>query len=250
MPRYNLMIQAWCLVALSILGRCQEAPIPAAAPAPVLTRTNGLLRSEKPLRIVAFGDSISETGRSAKWNGGATTPGNNWAQQLGGLLRTAHPKSTITVLNSGIGGQNAYEGLGRIDSLEALQPDLVLVELGTNDCVFHFLQPEQTQLALTTLAREIKRRFGADVILMGTAGDNPLEPFFQHRDETINATRQAAMAAGVPFVDLRVPMLEATGNGRRWSDYHLNSNNCHPNDRGHLLWAQTVQAALRSALKQ
>jgi lysophospholipase L1-like esterase len=204
------------------------------------------LRDEKPVTIVAFGDSISEVGRSPNWHGGATRPENNWAQRLGSLLQRAYPKSPITIVNAGIGGQNAYEGLGRIDSLEALKPDLVLIEFGTNDCVFHFLEPEQTQLALTTLAQEIKRRWGADVALMSTAGDNPLAPFFKHRDETIEATRRAAGAAKVLFIEMRMPMLNATHNGERWAKYHLSTNNCHPNDEGHRVWAQTVFNAICS----
>jgi lysophospholipase L1-like esterase len=221
------------------------SPIQAdLSPQTPLSRTATKLREAKPLRIVAFGDSISEVGRSPQWHGGASTPAHNWAQQLAVLLRGAHRGSQIEVINAGIGGQNSYEGLGRIDILGALKPDLVLIEFGANDCAFHFLQPAETQLALTGMAQSIGAWFGADVAVMGTAGDNPLEPFFQHRDETVAATRAAAAAAAVPFVDMRAPVLAATENGARWAEFHLDAANCHPNDAGHRVWAQAVFAAI------
>lgn len=226
--------------------------MPALEPTEISTaplrRTAERLQADEHLRVVAFGDSISEVGRTAAWHGGATAPSHNWAQQLGFLLRGAHPRSSIEVINAGIGGQNSYEGLGRLDVLQSLKPDVVLIEFGTNDCAYHFLLPAETQLALASMARSIKARFEADVVIMGTAGDNPLEPFFQHRDETIAATRAAALEAEVPFIDMRTPVLAATENGARWAEYHLDSANCHPNDAGHRVWAETVFAALIAAM--
>ena len=148
-------------------------------------------------------------------------------------LGEAYPGSTFTFHPFGIGGQNSYEGLGRIDALEPLKPDLVMVAFGANDCCHHYLMPEETQLALTTLATEIRKRFGADVVLVGTGGDNPLKPFFRHLDETVAAQRQAATDAGVPFVDMRKAMLDATKNGKRWGEFHWGEANCHPIDSGH-----------------
>lgn len=52
-----------------------------------------------PVRVVFFGDSLSEVGCS------------------------------MMMSHFGIGGQNAFEGLGRLGGLEISQPDLVLVAL-------------------------------------------------------------------------------------------------------------------------
>jgi lysophospholipase L1-like esterase len=217
---------------------------------PVLKRCAEKIRDKKPLRIVAFGDSISETGRNRGWSGGASNPEKNWAQVLGVILARRFPGVKVDVINAGIGGQNSYEGLGRADVLEALKPDLVLVQFGANDCAYHFLQPEETKLALKTLALDIGKRFGSDVAIMGTAGDNPLKPFFQHRDETIAASRQAASESDVVFIDVRTPMLGATKNGVEWAEYHLGADNCHPNDKGHDVWGQTVLGALLVVLER
>ena len=207
------------------------------------------LRRHEPIRIIAFGDSISEVGRSPRWHGGASRPAFNWARRLSGLLKAELPGADIRVFNRGVGGENAEEGLARIDSLRRLKPTLVLVEFGTNDCVHHFLEPQATELALTYLCRELNTGFGADTMLLGTAGDNPLRPTFRHRDETIAATTRAAAATGTPFVDLRSAILAATNNGAGWADHHLDEENCHPNDWGHEVWARAVRATLLPALE-
>lgn len=206
----------------------------------VLSRTQRLIAEKQAVRVVAYGDSISEVGRSERWHGGASAPDKNWARQFGGMLKEAFPGSEFTVLHSGIGGQNTYEGLGRLDGLAELKPDLVLVEFGANDCCYHYLLPEETQQALAALITDIKQRYRADVVVMGMGGDSPLKPFFRHLPETLAAQKKAAEAAGAPFVDTRAAILEATKNGQEWARFHLGADNCHPNDAGHRIWAQAA----------
>jgi lysophospholipase L1-like esterase len=148
-----------------------------------------------------------------------------------------------------IGGQNSYERLGRLDGLEAFKPDLVVVAFGANDCCHHFLIPEETRLALSTLATEVHKRYGADVVLAGSGGDNPLQPSFRHLDETLAAQRQAAADAAVPYVDMRAAVLAATEKGQRWAEFHLLVDNCHPNDAGHQIWAQAAFKVIQESLK-
>jgi lysophospholipase L1-like esterase len=207
-----------------------------------LPRTRQLIAEKKPVRVVLYGDSISEVKKG--WNGGAKTPEANWGAVLVKKLQEAYPDSTFTVQHFAIGGQNSYEGLGRLDGLEAFKPDLVFVSFGANDCCHHYLIPEETKLALITLASEIRSRCGADVILVSTGGDNPLKPFFRHLDETVLAQRQAASEAGVPFLDMRAAILKATENGKRWAEFHVNESNCHPNDKGHIVWAEAAFACI------
>lgn len=213
----------------------------------LLTRTKQLVADKQPVRVVIYGDSISEV--KTGWNGGASTPDSNWGAVLVKRLGTAYPGSVFTVQHFAIGGQNSYEGLGRIDGLAAFKPDLVLVAFGANDAGYHFLVPEETKLAQSTLASEIGKRFGADVVLVGTGGDNPLKPFFKHTEETLEAQRQAAADAKVLFVDMRAAVLAATENGKRWAEFHFNEGNCHPTDKGHLVWAETAFKRIQEILK-
>jgi acyl-CoA thioesterase I len=214
-----------------------------------LPRTRELIAAGKPVRVVCYGDSISEVGRSPGYHGGATTPEKNWGQQLGGLLRQQWPKVAFTVLNFGIGGQNSYEGLGRLDWLAELKPDLVLIAFGANDCGYHYLIPTETGLAIKSMVEGVRGRYGADVMVLCSGGESPLQPSWQHADETIAATRQAATETKAPFVDIRAAVLQATDHGKRWSEFHNGIQDCHPNDRGHELWATTVFGVIRACLK-
>jgi len=213
----------------------------------MLPLTQKRIAAKQPIHIVIYGDSISEV--KPGWSGGATGPEQNWGAQLVNRLSQEYPETQFTVTPFGIGGQNSYEGLGRLDGLAALKPDLVLVAFGANDCCYHYLLPEETKLALSTLVGAIRQRFNADVLLVGTGGDNPLKPFFRHLAETRTAQREAAAEAKVLFVDTCQAMLTVTENGKRWAEFHLGEGNCHPNNAGHKIWADTAFAAICAALK-
>jgi lysophospholipase L1-like esterase len=211
-----------------------------------LPRTRQLIAEKKPIRVVLYGDSISEV--KPGWNGGAKTPDANWGAVLVEKLSETYPDSAFSVHHFAIGGQNTYEGLGRLDYLEPFKPDLVLVAFGANDCCHHWLLPEETKLALTTLLTEIPKRFGADVVAVSTGGDNPLKPFFKHLDETLKAQKEAAAEVNAPFVDMRAAILKATENGKRWAEFHFNDDNCHPTNKGHAVWAEAAFAVVRQSL--
>jgi lysophospholipase L1-like esterase len=215
-----------------------------------LPRTSEKLRKGEKIRIVSFGDSISEVGRTPNYFGGASCPEKNWASVVRDLLANAYPNSEIEIIYCGIGGQNSYEGLGRRDVLEPLNADLVIVAFGANDCGWHHLEPWQTTIALQSISEGIRVCFGADVAIACTGGDNPLKSSFEHLDETIAATRQIAVNEGVPFIDIRSAILQKTNDGLNWGEYHYSDDNCHPNDRGHQVWGEAVFAALKLYLQK
>jgi len=249
-PRRHPQIRRalWIALAAILIMETTMADEPRAE-APVLPRVAAKLAAGEPVTVVLYGDSISEVGRSATWFGGASEATANWGAVLVGLLGDAYPKSRITVKHYGIGGQNSYEGLGRLDGLGPLAPDLVLVAFGANDCGYHYLLPEETGLALKTLVTGIRGRYQADVVLVGSGGDDPEQPQFRHLAETLAATAAVAAETGVPYVDTRSPILAATDNGRKWADFHTMAGNCHPNDAGHRLWAQAAFAVIQRALQ-
>lgn len=209
-----------------------------------LSRTRKRLAAEKAVSLVLYGDSISEVGRSPRWYGGASAPQWNWGAQLKSLLEPQFPASRFTVTHFGIGGQNAYEGLGRLDWFPEGEWDLVLIAFGANDCGHHYLPPDATAQAVLALVEGVRTRFQADAVLLGSGGDNPRRPRFRHLEETNQAIARAAAESGVPFVDTRQAVLSVTQQGRLWTDYHCGEDNCHPNDRGHTVWAQAVLQTL------
>ena len=250
--RENRSVQTRIVMLCVTLLACDAGSpgVHAAAEQPAaLPRTRARIAEGAQVNVVLYGDSISEVGRSPRWHGGASSSEANWGSQLVGRLAAAHPGARFKAEHFAIGGQNTYEGLGRLDGLQSLAPDLVLVAFGANDCCHHFLEPAETELALVSLAKEIRTRFDADVIVVGTGGDNPREPFFRHLSETLEAQRRAAASAGVPFVDVRQAVLAATDHGSTWADFHCGPANCHPNDAGHGVWARAAFARIQELMQ-
>lgn len=208
-----------------------------------------LLGERGRLRIVLWGDSISEVGRSERWHGGASSPQRNWgALVASGIVDAFGGDVRVEPVFAGIGGQNAYEGLGRIDQLFALSPDLLLIAFGTNDCCHHRLLPEQTARAIDEMVERIQAA-DADAVLLGTGGGSADDASFEHVDATNNAIRRVAQQRSVPFVDICDAILRATDDRRRWGAFHLDAQNCHPNDAGHRVWADAVLSTVLSVLK-
>ncbi|MEL6291616.1 MAG: GDSL-type esterase/lipase family protein, partial [Pseudomonadota bacterium] len=77
----------------------------------------------KPLRIVAFGDSLVA--------GYGLRPGEAFPDRLQKAL--AKKGLAVTVLNSGVSGDTTSGGLARFDWAVPTDVDAVILELGAND---------------------------------------------------------------------------------------------------------------------
>jgi len=86
------------------------------------------LDQDAPITIVAFGSSSTE-------GVGASGPTHTYPAQLEADLDRMVPKDEpVTVVNRGIGGQDADDMLTRLDrDVIAVKPDLVIWQTGTND---------------------------------------------------------------------------------------------------------------------
>jgi len=192
-----------------------------------------------PVRLLCYGASISEVGRTPNYFGGASRAEMNWGQQLSRLLNEKYPHTSFTTLHYGIGGQNAYELLGRFDWTPP-DIDLLMIQVGTNDCGYHEIPPQATANAVRSLIEATRVLRQADVMMVGSAGDNPCSPVLVHVSETLQAMRAVARENAVPIVPLREAVLVATDNGKRWAEYHDGEQGVHPNDRGMAVWASAV----------
>lgn len=84
---------------------------------------------DKQIKIVAFGDSITEAVIGLG-------PEQKWTVLLEKKLNRHSRDIYWTVVNSGVGGNTSREGLARIEKdVFAHKPDIVLVEFGGNDTV-------------------------------------------------------------------------------------------------------------------
>jgi acyl-CoA thioesterase-1 len=127
----------------------------------------------RPLRIVAFGDSLSA---------GFMLPANaSFPGQLEAALRAKG--RDVTVVNAGVSGDTASDGLARLDWSVPKGADLVIVEFGAND-MLRGLDPEITRRALNEMISRLKAR-GASVLLAGMRSTTNLGESYRGRFEAI-----------------------------------------------------------------
>ncbi len=94
-----------------------------------LPRVARRIAADEPVTIVAFGSSTTV-------GFGTSSPAYTYPNRLADQLRRKFPTSDITIINRGMGGQDAPEMMRRFDAavLDA-DPDLVIWQLGTNTVV-------------------------------------------------------------------------------------------------------------------
>jgi lysophospholipase L1-like esterase len=191
------------------------------------------------LRIVALGSSSTA-------GAGASLPWRAYPGRLESRLRAALPRSAVTVMNRGAGGEDAAHMLGRIErDAIAERPELVIWQVGAN-------------AALRSMDRDSFRRFlregllrlrqaGIDVVLM----DNQRAPRIAarpgHRDYDAMLAEAAASVPGVTLFS-RGAAMDAWAAAGVPNDALLISDGLHHNDRGYACIAEALSAALVAGL--
>ena len=108
-----------------------------------------------PLRIVALGDSLTA---------GYGVPADaSFPARLETALRAKG--HDVTIVNAGVSGDTAAQGLARLDWALADGADAAIVELGANDAL-RGLDPALTRQSLTAILDALKAR-GIPVLLAG-----------------------------------------------------------------------------------
>jgi len=209
----------------------------------MLERAKQKLAAGEMVRVIVYGDSISEshTPTCGNYHGGAGSHDAWYGKVLERLLAERFGEGKFFVQSFGVGGHNSYEGCGRVNYLGLYFPDVVLVSFGANDAGWHVIPPEATHTALTRLVECVRWQYKSDVVMVGMGGWNPRHPAgWRHPEETLAAVRRVAAEVGAPYANVRDAILQATGNGERWTDFHNGLEDCHPNDAGHAVWAKTI----------
>lgn len=222
----------WPFAALFLALALSVAP---AAGGGVEQARQRLARGES-LRVVCFGDSIT----GVYYHTGGRLA---WSHLLEGLLRGAHPRAEVTVLNAGVSGNTTVAALARLErDVLSRNPDLVVIMFGMNDVVR--VPPETFAANLTALVQRSRER-GMEVVL---ATPNAVQDGDADRPRARVASyaeivRRVGLTLGVPVADCfqRFAAL-AAGGGYAWM--RVMSDAVHPNLHGHRLIAQEVAAAV------
>ena len=167
--------------------------------------------------IVCLGDSITA--------GVGASPGHGWVDVL--AARLGQP-----VVNAGVSGETAAEGLARLPQVLAEDPWLVIVELGGND-ILRQVPIESTEQALDEIVRRLlaARVLPVLVAVSGPFGGRHAEIYDRVGDR------------------YRVPVVRDVLRGIL-RDPSLRSDEVHPNDLGHARLGEAVAATLEPLLRE
>jgi len=200
-------------------------------------------------RIMAFGDSLTE---------GATILSNDpydivhppetaYPTVLRQLLSARYTDQTITVVNRGVVGEQAWRALSRfIANFVEDRPDIVVLQEGYND--FRVAQMEKNDLlgienavfGISELAGEARRR-GARVFICTLAPSRPGRVAIpQSALQAINDRfRQVARGEGAVLIDLYSALLPDV-------NANVSIDGLHLTPLGYRRVAETVAAAIRA----
>ena len=194
------------------------------------------LQAGGPFRIASYGDSITAGGEASEEQ-------FRFQWRYAQYLHSRFPEAEVTVQDVSISGYSSQQGLDWFDKYLGTveQPDLVLVGFGMNDHNLGGPEPEQFQSRLVALVKMIRERKGADVLLFSAFPPNENWHYGTHRMEQFAAaTGRAALEAGCAYADV-FSTWEMVLQRKDQSSL-LGNNINHPNDFGHWLYEQALEA--------
>jgi lysophospholipase L1-like esterase len=200
-------------------------------PIGTLPRVAAKLAAGQPVVIVAFGSSSTQ-------GYGSSAPEFTYPSRLAAQLRRQYRGADITVLNQGVGGEDAPEMMKRLQTVIDVKPDLVIWQVGTN-AVLRNLDPADTAKQVEDGVTRIQAAH-ADVVLV----DPQYSPRVIERAES--AGRMVKMLGRV--AELRhvgfFPRFEVM---RTWHDQQalpvdsfVIADGLHMNDWGYACFAQLL----------
>ncbi|HET6184590.1 MAG TPA: SGNH/GDSL hydrolase family protein [Acetobacteraceae bacterium] len=217
------------------------APCPPAAPglSLPLPHLRAALGAHRELVIVALGSSSTE-------GIGASDPAHTYPAILQAALSAALPGAHVSVLNRGIGGQDALAERARIEAdAIAPRPQLVIWQAGANAALHHD-DPALFRDLIGGGVRELLHA-GIDVVLM----DNQRSPKLLasgHSAELNQALADTADRAGVGLFSRDRLMAEWERGGEPPAGF-VAADALHLNDRGYACVAEALAREIAASLK-
>lgn len=239
-PRRKILSIAF---AAALLGTpAAHAGPDACPPAPVQTlalpHLRAALAKHQPVLIVAIGSSSTQGAM-------ATDPGDSYPAELQDNLSRLLPQDEISVINRGIGGQDAAREDARMASdVLAMRPDMIIWQVGANAAARRENPARFEHLVRIGLAR--LQAASADIVLMDNQRSRIL--LESGDDAPINAT--LARLARRQRVNLysRDALMRSWANSGAKLNTLLAPDGLHMNDRGYACLAQALAQSIHGAI--
>jgi acyl-CoA thioesterase I len=227
--------------ALPSRAAAQElCPPPATMAIPRLPHARLALASNQPILIVALGSSSTRG-----WM--ATDIGHSYPSWLQRMLNDALPKADISVINRGIGGQDAPEELARLyQDVLALRPQIAIWQAGANGAI-RDASPAAFKILMQEGIGELKAA-GVDVILMDNQRAPKILASAEHA-QMDQALREVAATTGENLFSRGALMDQWAATGATLDDF-IAPDGLHMNNRGYYCLAQALGGAIATALRQ
>jgi acyl-CoA thioesterase-1 len=211
-------------------------PVPAAAqsaPASPALGARTAAAESRPI-IVAFGDSLSE--------GTGVGYGKSFPDVLQQKLDAAGYR--YRVVNMGIGGDTTTGGLARVQTVTALKPEIVLLELGGNDGL-RGVPVAATRSNLEQIIRTLQAGGVSRIVLAGMSLPPNYGAAYIRTFENIYrdlAAKHKLTLIPFLFEDIAKDLAAQPGLMQR--------DGIHPSESGHKIMAETVFRYMRPVLRK
>jgi len=182
----------------------------------------------KPLKLVVLGDSLSA--------GYGLKAGEGFTDQLAAALKAE--KVDVDVVNAGVSGDTAEDGLARFDWSVPPDADAILVELGAND-MLRAMPVAPAKAALAEIVQKAKA-LNLKVLIAGMlAPSNLPQDYRTEFDGMFPAVAKASGAAFYPFFLEGVAGSAALNQG----------DGMHPNPRGVAIVVKNILPSVEDLLR-
>lgn len=212
------------------------------------------MKIKKGSKIIFFGDSITDAGRTRPVGEGLFDPmGKGYVNVVTGLLGASYPELHLRPVNMGCSGDTVRRLKARWETdIVALKPDWLVIMIGINDVWRQFDMPEiveehvyadEYEKTLNELVSKGKKLAKGGLVLMTPyyLEPNRKDPMRAAMDKYGEIVRKTASKHKVIFVDTQAAfdkvLKELHPNALAW-------DRVHPNVTGHTVIAKALLEAV------
>jgi beta-galactosidase len=213
-----------------------------------LPRVLGLLRSGKPVTIVAYGMSITR-GFNVSGYDGVKPYMPTYMDMFAEGLRWKYPGASIQLYNAGLPGSTVSWGAQYVSQyVNPLEPDLVVIDFGMND--FWRMSPPEFGDSVRSIIRQVRAmRWGTEFLLLANMKFDPdyvldSDKYKKYYTDNLAGYRNELASIegpGVVMTDMTT-LSDAIYKGKKAKDCIVNP--LHPNDYLARWYAQGMLATL------
>lgn len=197
-------------------------------------KTINKMSSGEPVKITAFGDSLTYGWMVSR----------GYLDYLKEMIAADYPASRVEILNRGVPGDTALDGLSRLNRDAARdQADLVLVQFGLNDAYTGF-SPYEFESNLDRIISELKSLFNPEIVMLTSVYMKMPEyrHVLKYYDRILRLAEKYSLATVLvhKYWETKV----AAG-----ADFYklVQGDGVHPTEEGYRLFAEAVMEIFRMA---